>query len=142
MHVEMMPFGVVFPYPRNTGKITDAAVDKTRSHPGVPLAAADRGRLETDAGADQAYRLADNRTHEETNWESKLAELPSMAVDLSATAFSHSDRGVVPSSTAGRPLTVPPGRPAALPGDNSAITIQGDRKNLFGVFPARLVAAA
>ena len=120
--VETWPIERVIPYFRNARKMPEAAVEKVAAslrtfgwrqpivvdREGViivghtRLAAAKRlGMTEVPVHVAEnltpeqvrAYRLADNRTHEETDWDLgllavELSDLAAMSVDLASTAFS------------------------------------------------------
>jgi DNA modification methylase len=120
-NVELWPIAQAVPYARNARKIPEKAVEKVASSiaefgwrqpivvdkNGVIIAGHTRllaaKRLGLDAvpvhvaadlteGQVKAYRLMDNRSHEEASWDqdliaAELADLQALAVDLSLTGF-------------------------------------------------------
>jgi len=125
MNIESWPIGRPTPYPQNARKISDAAVDKVAASirefgwrqpivvdtEGViivghaRLLAAKRMGAETvpvhvatDLNPTQvrAYRLMDNRSHDETDWDSallgaELLDLRALDMDMSLTGFDESE---------------------------------------------------
>jgi len=164
--VEMWPIERVIPYFRNARKMPEAAIEKVAAslrtfgwrqpivvdREGViivghtRLAAAKRlGMTQVPVHVAEnltpeqvrAYRLADNRTHEETAWDLtllavELSDLASMSVDLTSTAFDEIELDrLLPSEDDERANAAPPLplAPVTRPGD---IWLLGQHRLLCG----------
>lgn len=156
MKVEMWPTTRPIPYTRNARKITDAAIDKVAAsikeygwrQPIVVdtvgvlivgharLLAAKKLGLESvpihvahelTPAQVRAYRLMDNRSHDETDWDydllsAELLEMQSLELDLSLTGFDGGElRELLAPKTAGLTdedeVPAPPSDPATRTGD-------------------------
>src|SRR3984957_4555233 len=155
MKIEIRPLSEIYPYPKNARKIPQSAVDKVAASLlafGWPqpivvdkegvivcghvrrLGALQLGWTEAPvhvasnltAAQIRAYRLMDNRSHEETDWDLKLlvpelADLGELSFDLSLTGFDIGEldqflRPQVDDATANRAPAVPEA-PTSRPGD-------------------------
>jgi len=168
MNIESWPIGRPTPYPQNARKISDAAVDKVAASirefgwrqpivvdtEGViivghaRLLAAKRMGAETvpvhvatDLTATQvrAYRLMDNRSHDETEWDAallgaELLDLSALDLDMSLTGFDGDELAeLLAQKTTGLSLEdevpVAPVAPATRPGD---LWLLGEHRLLCG----------
>lgn len=170
MDVSMWPIERIIPYARNARKIPPEAVDKVAAsikefgwrqpivvdREGViicghtRLLAAQKLALRTapvhvaenlSPAQVRAYRLLDNRSHEETSWDHdllglELLDLKGMGVDLDLTGFNLPEIDELLARAEGRngltdPDSVPdvPQNPVSLPGD---LWLLGDHRLLCG----------
>lgn len=127
MRVENWPLDKIKPYERNARIIPQKAIDKVAASIKafgfrVPLSVASDGTIlaghtrllaakqlgiktipveiakELDKKQQRAYRLADNRTHDETKWDDEflkreMQDLDELGIDLSLTGFDEEEIG-------------------------------------------------
>ncbi len=169
MQVEQWPIDRLIPYARNPRKIPASAIDKVAASikefgfrqpivvdaDGViivghtrHLAARKLGRefVPVHVAANltpaqaRAYRLLDNRSHEESSWDeelltSELMELQGMDLDLSLTGFDIDElesvvaEGAEPQDVAEVATPEPPEKPISIPGD---LWLLGNHRLLCG----------
>ena len=151
--VQMWPISAILPYPQNARKIPQAAIDKVAKSiqefgwqqpivvepTGVivvghvrRLAALQLGLIEAPVHVARdltptqlrAYRLMDNRSHEDAKWDAgiltlELQELKLEGLDLELTGFSGAerDRALLTGNEHENDVPAVPVVPAARPGD-------------------------